>query len=179
MCRSASHSKFPSWPLWERAYPFQRHLEFEMTFAIHAKEARREIPRGSSERLLSRFQINLQRGRYLLVPLGIDIKASGKEIASRILQTEPPVFFAHARQYSYHHSSETGLPGVGYRIQKMADETNLLGIKTKLHKKSLTSNESPTNDFSQTKRSSKKHWVRNAARRSWINDFENATAAFG
>ena len=67
-------------------------LEFEMTFAIHAKEARGEIPRGSSERVLSRFQNDLQRGRFLLVPLGIDIKASAKEIAAKSLQTEPTVF---------------------------------------------------------------------------------------
>ena len=38
-------------------------LEFEMTFAIHAKEARGEIPSGSSGRVLSRFQTDLQRGR--------------------------------------------------------------------------------------------------------------------
>ncbi len=57
-----------------------------MTFAIHAKEARGEIPSGSSERVLSRFQTDLQRGRYLLVPSGIDIKASAKEIAARVLK---------------------------------------------------------------------------------------------
>jgi hypothetical protein len=36
-----------------------------------------------------------------------------------------------------------------------------------------------SNDFSQPKRSSKKRWVRNPAKRSWINDFEKETSAFG
>jgi hypothetical protein len=33
-------------------------------------------------------------------------------------------------------------------------------------------------DFSPAKPSSKKRWGRNPARRSWMNDFENETAAF-
>ena len=67
-------------------------LEFEMTFAVHAKEARGEIPSGSSGRVLSQFQADLQRGRFLLVSLGIDIKACTKDIATRTLQAEPPIF---------------------------------------------------------------------------------------
>ena len=58
-------------------------LEFEMTFAVHAKEVRGEIPSGSSGRVLSQFQTDLQQGRFLLVPLGIDIKACTKDIAAR------------------------------------------------------------------------------------------------
>lgn len=109
-------------------------LEFEMTFAIHAKEARSEIPRGSSERLLSRFQTDLQRGRYLLVPLGIDIKASGKEIASRILQTEPPVFLRTLDGIHIATALKLGSPELVTADKKMADAANLLGIKTKFLK---------------------------------------------
>ena len=70
-------------------------LEFEMTFAVHAKESRGEIPSGSSAKVLSQFQADLQRGRYLLVPLGIDIKSCTKDIAARTIQAEPPFFFAN------------------------------------------------------------------------------------
>ena len=105
-----------------------------MTFAIHAKEAIGEIPSGSSKRLLSRFQTDLQRGRYLLVPLGIDIKASGNEIASRILQTEPPVFLRTLDGIHIATALKLGSPELVTADKKMADAANLLCIKTKLLK---------------------------------------------
>ena len=113
-------------------------LEFEMTFAIHAKEARGEIPRGSSERVLSRFQNDLQRGRFLLVPLGIDIKASAKEIAAKILQTEPTVFLRTLDGIHIATALELGSSELITVDKKMADAANLLGIKAKLLKE-LTS----------------------------------------
>lgn len=112
-------------------------LEFEMTFAIHAKEAGSEFPRGSSERLLSRFQTDLLRGTACLCPCALisDINASAKEIASRILQTEH-LFFAHARRDSYRHSSETGLiRSWSPQKRKMDGAANLLAIKTQILKK--------------------------------------------
>ncbi len=110
-------------------------LEFEMTFAVHAKEARGEIPSGSSVRVLSRFQTDLQRGRFLLVPLGIDIKASAKEIAAKILQTEPPVFLRTLDGIHIATALELGSPELITADKKMADAAHLLGIKTKLLKK--------------------------------------------
>ena len=110
-------------------------LEFEMTFAIHAKEARGEIPSGSSGRVLSRFQTDLQRGRYLLVPLGIDIKSSTKEIAARVLQTEPPVFLRTLDGIHIATAMELGSPELITADNKMADAATLLGIKTNLLKK--------------------------------------------
>lgn len=109
-------------------------LEFEMTFAIHAKEARSEIPRGSSERLLSRFLTDLQRGRYLLVPLGIDIKASAKEIAAKMLQTEPSVFLRTLDGIHIATALKLGSPELVTGDKKMADAANLLGVKSKLLK---------------------------------------------
>lgn len=106
-----------------------------MTFAIHAKEARGEIPSGSSERVLSRFQTDLQRGRYLLVPSGIDIKASAKEIAARVLQTEPPVFLRMLDGIYIATAMELGSPKLITADKKMADPATLLGIKTSLLKK--------------------------------------------
>lgn len=109
-------------------------LEFEMTFAIHAKEVRGEIPRGSSERVLSRFQTDLQRGRFLLVPLGIDIKASAKEIATEILQMEPTVFLRTLDGIHIATALELGSSELITADKKMADAANLLGITTKLLK---------------------------------------------
>lgn len=106
-----------------------------MTFAVHAKEVRGEIPRGSSGRVLSQFQTDLQRGRFLLVPLGIDIKACTKDIAASTLQAEPPVFLRTLDGIHIATALELGASELITADKKMADAATLLGIKTKLLKK--------------------------------------------
>ena len=113
-------------------------LEFEMTFAVHAKEARGEIPRGSSTRVLLKFQTDLQQGRFLLVPMGIDIKTRTREIAARTLQAKPPVFLRTLDGIHIATVLELGSPELITADRKMADVASLLGIKTKLLKKLLT-----------------------------------------
>ena len=110
-------------------------LEFEMTFAVHAKEARSEIPSGSSAKVLSQFQADLQRGRYLLVPLGIDIKACTRDIAARTLQAEPPVFLRTLDGIHIATALELGSSELITADRKMADAATLLGIRTKFLKK--------------------------------------------
>lgn len=110
-------------------------LEFEMTFAVHAKEARGEIPRGSSTRVLSQFQTDLQRGRFLLVPLGLDIKTCTKDIAARTLQVEPPVFLRTLDGIHIATALELGASELITADRKMADAATLLGIRTKFLKK--------------------------------------------
>ena len=110
-------------------------VEFEMTFAVHAKEARSEIPRGSSGRVLSQFQTDLQRGRFLLVPLGIDIKASTKDIAARTLKAEPPVFLRTLDGIHIATALKLGSSELITADRKMADAATRLGIKTKFLKK--------------------------------------------
>lgn len=111
-------------------------LEFEMTFAVHAKEARGEIPRGSSARVLLKFQADLQQGRFLLVPLGIDIKARSREIAASTIQAEPPVFLRTIDGIHIATALELGSPELITADRKMADAASLLGITTKLLKNS-------------------------------------------
>ena len=106
-----------------------------MTFAVRAKEARGEIPSGGSARVLSQFQTDLQRGRYLLVPLGIDIKACTKDIAARTLQVEPPVFLRTLDGIHIATALELGASELITADKKMADAAILLGIKTKFLEK--------------------------------------------
>ena len=110
-------------------------LEFEMTFAVHAKEARGEIPSGGSAKVLSQFQTDLQRGRFLLVPLGIDIKACTRDIAARTLQAEPPVFLRTLDGIHIATALELGSSELITADRKMADAATLLGIKTKFLEK--------------------------------------------
>ena len=110
-------------------------LEFEMTFAVHAKEARGEIPSGSSGRVLSQFQTDLQRGRFLLVPLGIDIKACTRDIAARSGQAKPPVFLRMLDGIHIATALEMGSSKLVTADRKMADAATLLGIRTKFLKK--------------------------------------------
>ena len=110
-------------------------LEFEMTFAVHAKEVRGEIPSGSSTKVLSQFQADLQRGRYLLVPLGIDIKSCTKDIAARTIQAEPPFFLRTLDGIHIATALELGSSELITADRKMADAATRLGIKTKFLKK--------------------------------------------
>ena len=110
-------------------------LEFEMTFAVHAKEARGEIPSGSSAKVLSQFQTDLQRGRFLLVPLGIYIKTCTRDIAARTLQAEPPVFSRTLDGIHIATALELGSSELITADRKMADAAIRLGIKTKFLKK--------------------------------------------
>ena len=110
-------------------------LEFEMTFAVHAKEARGEIPSGSSAKVLSQFQADLQRGRFLLVPLGIDIKACTMDIAARTIQAEAPVFLRTLDGIHIATALKLGSSELITADRKMADAATRLGIKTKFLKK--------------------------------------------
>ena len=110
-------------------------LEFEMTFAVQAKEVRGEIPRGSSGRVLSQFQTDIQQGRFLLVPLGIDIKACTKDIAARSVQAKPPVFLLTLDGIHIATALEMGSSELIAADRKMADAATLLGIRTKFLKK--------------------------------------------
>jgi predicted nucleic acid-binding protein len=110
-------------------------LEFEMTFAVHAKEARGEIPSGSSGRVLSQFQTDLQQGRFLLVPLGIDIKTCTKDIAARSVQAKPPVFLRTLDGIHIATALELGASELITADKKMADAATPLAIRTKFLKK--------------------------------------------
>ena len=67
-------------------------LEYEMTFALHAKEAKGKIPPDSAIRVLAKFQSDLRKGRFLLAPLGQDIKIRAAESARTALRNDPPLF---------------------------------------------------------------------------------------
>ena len=109
-----------------------------MTFAIQAKESRGEIPTGSSGRVLSQFLTDIQSGRFLLVPLGSDIKSSAKEIASKILLLAPPVFLRTLDGIHIATALKLGSPELITADKKMADSSTLLGLKTRLLKKLAT-----------------------------------------
>lgn len=110
-------------------------LEFEMTFALHAKEARSEIPKGSASIILQRFQGDLQTGRFLLIPLGSDIKSRTKEIASRLLKSNPPVFLRTLDGIHLATALEMGKPELHTADKKMAWTACKLGIRTNLFEK--------------------------------------------
>jgi predicted nucleic acid-binding protein len=63
-----------------------------MTFALHAKEAKGEIAPDSASRALAKFQSDLRKGRFLLAPLGQDIKTRAAEVARVSLRNDPPLF---------------------------------------------------------------------------------------
>jgi hypothetical protein len=105
-------------------------LEYEMTFAVHTKQARGEIPSGSSGRVLTRFQTDLQWGRFTLIPLGIDIKTRTRKIAARTLQAKPPVFLRTLDGIHIATAMELGFARLITADKKMAGAALLLGLKS-------------------------------------------------
>jgi predicted nucleic acid-binding protein len=85
--------------------------------------------------VLSQFQADLQRGRYLLVPLGIDIKSCTKDIAARTIQEEPPFFLRTLDGIHIATALELGASELITADRKMADAASRLGIKTRFLKK--------------------------------------------
>jgi len=76
----------------EQALTSSAILEHEMIFALHAKEAKGEIPKGSAIRVLTKFQSDLLRGRFMIAPLGRDIVNQASRIAKDCAQAGLPLF---------------------------------------------------------------------------------------
>ena len=76
----------------EQALTSSAILEYEMIIALHAKEAKGEIPKGSAIRVLTKFQSDLLRGRFMIAPLGRDIANQASRIAKDCAQAGPPLF---------------------------------------------------------------------------------------
>lgn len=105
-------------------------LEYEMAFALYAKEARGEISKNAAGTILNKFQSDLQRGRFLLAPLGQDIKASANRIAAAALQSSPPAFLRTLDGIHLATAQQLGSHIVITADQRMADTAALLGMKT-------------------------------------------------
>jgi predicted nucleic acid-binding protein len=104
-------------------------LEYEMIFALHAKEARGEIPPDYAARALAKFQSDLQKGRFLLAPLGQDIKIRAAEAARAALRNDPPMILRtldgiHIATVLQLHSAELITAD-----KRMADAARTFGIR--------------------------------------------------
>ncbi len=105
-------------------------LEYEMTFALGAKEARGEISPGAAATVLAKFQSDLQRGRFLLVPLGQDIKVRASRIAANILQSHPPTLLRTLDGIHIATALQLDAREILTADKRMADVSLLLGLKT-------------------------------------------------
>ena len=106
-------------------------LEYEMTFALCAKEARGEISPGAAATVLAKFQSDLQRGRFLLAPLGQDIKVRANRIAANILQSHPPAFLRTLEGIHIATALQLDAREILTADKRMADASRLLGLKTR------------------------------------------------
>ncbi len=106
-------------------------LEYEMTFALFAKEAKGEIRAGGAKAVLAKFQSDLHRGRFLLAPLGQDIKTRGKDVAASALQAEPPVFLRTLDGIHIATALQLDSREMITADKRMAEAATLLGIRTR------------------------------------------------
>jgi len=106
-------------------------LEYEMTFALCAKEARGEISAGAATTLLAKFQSDLQRGRFLLAPLGQDIKTRACQLAATALQSEPPAFPRTLDGIHLATALQLNSRAIITADKRMADAAIVLGLETR------------------------------------------------
>jgi len=106
-------------------------LEYEMTFALAAKEARGEIARDSATRVLDKFQNDLRKGRFLLAPLGQDIKLRAAEIARTILKNATGKFLRTLDGIHIATALQLQSPELMTADRKMAEAAKTLGLQVK------------------------------------------------
>lgn len=106
-------------------------LEYEMTFALCAKEARGEISAGTAMMLLAKFQSDLQRGRFLLAPLGNDVKTRASQLAAAALQSNPVSFLRTLDGIHLATAFQLDSREIITADKRMADAAILLGLGTK------------------------------------------------
>ncbi len=66
-------------------------LEYEMIFALNAKESKHELPKGGAQRAINQLQHDIRQGRLLLAPLGQDIRETAARIATAAFRSKPPI----------------------------------------------------------------------------------------
>jgi predicted nucleic acid-binding protein len=106
-------------------------LEYEMTFALCAKEARGEVSTGTAPTLLAKFHSDLQRGRFLLAPLGQDVKNRARELAATALQSSPPAFLRTLDGIHLATALQLGSRALITADKRMADAAIMLGLVTR------------------------------------------------
>jgi predicted nucleic acid-binding protein len=63
----------------------------EIAFAFHQKEVRGEVEAGAASLLDERFSRDVQRGRFVLLPFGEDVREEARRIATICYASAPPV----------------------------------------------------------------------------------------
>jgi predicted nucleic acid-binding protein len=64
--------------------------DVEFFYALRCKEARGEIPNGSSQQLIASFQQHVREGRYFQIPWGQDLVQNARDALDLCLTQIPP-----------------------------------------------------------------------------------------
>jgi len=66
-------------------------LSAELIFAFHQKEFRGELRPGDGDRLYDRYLSDVARGRFLLLPVGDDVRDEARTIAAACFSSAPVI----------------------------------------------------------------------------------------
>lgn len=66
-------------------------LSSELVYAFHQKEFRGEIASGMATAIHSRYWADVMAGRFLLLPVGEDVRTETKRVASLCYSVEPAI----------------------------------------------------------------------------------------
>ena len=66
-------------------------LTAELFYALRQKELRKEIRPGAAGALFSAFELDVESGRFVLLPVGRDVLLDAVEVAKSCLDRTPPI----------------------------------------------------------------------------------------
>jgi predicted nucleic acid-binding protein len=81
--------------------------------------------------VLSKFQSDLLRGRFLLAPLGQDIKVRTNQVAAAALQSHPPTFLRTLDGIHIATALQLDAREIITADKRLAEASTILGLKTK------------------------------------------------
>lgn len=64
-------------------------LGFEFLFAIHARVARRQIPKDFAAKVQRKFMVDAAAGRFLMIPLGDDLLSTVAAMTAKLVTCAP------------------------------------------------------------------------------------------
>jgi predicted nucleic acid-binding protein len=102
-------------------------LAAELAFAFHQKEHRGEIREGASTILYEKFLGDVDSGRFLLIPMGDDVRKEARRIAGVCYGVDPPILLRTLDGLHLASATLAGCREILTTDDRMQKATRLLG----------------------------------------------------
>ncbi len=104
-------------------------LETELFYALRQKEIRQETRGTSGQSLFELFRADVDRGRFVILPMGADVFGQAREIADQCYSTDSPIFLRTLDGLQLASARLSGCQTIYCTDARMRAAANLLGLK--------------------------------------------------